>query len=84
MARTIPFPFIEHMPSLGALLSVDAFSAKVHALIDEYTLALGDVDKAGDLADACFHAGRLDALEQSLVLLLDVPQDVWEAHRATP
>ncbi|SFK46836.1 hypothetical protein [Cellulomonas sp. KH9] len=80
MARTIPFPFIEHMPSLGALLSVDAFGAKVHELIDEYTLALGDVDKAGDLADASFHAGRLDALEQSLVLLLDVPQDVWEAH----
>lgn len=81
MARTIPFPFIDHMPSSpDTIPGLARFIPKIHALIDDYTLALGDVDKASDPEDACFHAGRLDALEQALILLLDVPQDVWDAH----
>lgn len=81
MATTIPFPFIDHMPSSAdALPCSDAYIAKLHALIDDYALALGDCDKAADSEDACFYEGRLDALTQSLLLLLDIPQDVWDAH----
>jgi len=81
VARTIPFPFVDHVPpSRDALPGLATFGATVRALIAEYELALGDVDKSGDPENAWFHEGRLAALEQSLVLLLDVPQDVWGAH----
>lgn len=80
MARTLSFPFIDHVPPLHAPPGIDAFSAKIYVLIDDYALALGDVDKATNPEDACYHEGRLDALEQTLVLLLDVPLEVWDAH----
>lgn len=81
MARTMPFPFDDHLPtSASALPGLDAYVAKVQALVDEYALALGDADMAADPEDASFHEGRLDALEQALLLLLDVPPDAWRAH----
>lgn len=83
MASTVPFPFTDHLPPPSdALPDRDDWTRKLHTLIEDYTLALGDVDKATSPEDAGYHEGRLDALEQTLVLLLDVPLEAWGAHHS--
>ncbi len=82
MARTTPFPFAEHLPTSPDMVpGLDAFTTAVRSLVDDYLLALGDADRAGDLEDACFYEGQVDALQEALTLLLDVPQDAWDAYR---
>lgn len=80
MATTTPFPFAQHRPADGTdPMETPKFQAKIDELIALYEQNLADSDKA-DADDHDFYTGATEALEQSLALLLDVPEEAFEAH----
>lgn len=82
MATTTPFRFIDFLPPAAEqAVSAADLGRKAGDIIAEYEAALGDADKADDEEDAAFYAGKVEGLERALTVLLDVPQDAWDAYQ---
>lgn len=82
MATTTPFPFRDYVANAVEHLQTGAaFSEKIEEIITNYEITLGDYDKADCDVDDAYYGGRLEALEEALSGLLNVPLEAWAANR---
>jgi hypothetical protein len=81
MARTVPFPFEEHVePAAAAHSDPEAYTAVLMGLIERYKFVLADADKASDLDAAAYNEGMADAFAEALIALLDPPESERKAY----